>query len=270
MTNLKILAIGNSFSDDCVKYLPDIARAQGADGWIVANLYIGGCSLETHLENARGNIKAYEYRKNMDGIWNNTPKTSLSDGLSDEKWDVITMQQASGDSGIAETYAPLRELFGYVSRGRRGVRFLWNMTWAYQSDSAHPRFIDYRNDREAMYRAIVRAVRREIAEGDSPFDGIIPTGTAVENARLGSLGDTLTRDGYHLSDPIGRYLAALTWFRALTGENARNALTEELEAVHGEFCDCVSRAFAKPWCAASGIGRQMEQRKKQSAEKRST
>lgn len=248
MDSLRILAIGNSFSDDCLRYLPDIAQAQGEKNWIVANLYIGGCTLEMHLKNALDGTKAYEYRKNRGGIWMNTPQVSLFDGLTDEKWDIITMQQASGFSGIADSYGALGELFRYVSERSRGARYFWNMTWAYQSDSDHPQFIDYRNDRGYMFRSIVGAVREKIGV---EFERIIPTGTAVENARLGSLGDTLTRDGYHLSDPIGRYLAALTWYRVITGENARVPMSEEAAPFHAEFCDCISRACADPWRATA-------------------
>ena len=45
---------------------------------------------------------------------------------------------------------------------------------------------------------------------------IIPTGTAVENARTAKIG-LLTRDGYHLSLGVGRYIAALTFISSITG-----------------------------------------------------
>jgi hypothetical protein len=49
------------------------------------------------------------------------------------------------------------------------------------------------------------------------FNGIIPTGTVIQGMRTSYLGDTLTRDGYHLSYDLGRYAAALTWAAFLTG-----------------------------------------------------
>ena len=242
---MKILAIGNSFSDDCTAFLSDVATAQGESDWIVGNLYIGGCSLETHWENAKKNAKAYEYRKYRGGDFTNTPETSLSEGLADEVWDVITMQQASGDSGIAESYGALRELFPYVVRAARGAKILWNMTWSYAPESDHPHFSRYGCDSERMYRAIVQAVRSQIEGGSLAFDGIIPTGSAVESARL-ILGDSLTRDGYHLSD-TGRRLAALTWYRALTGRLAVRACAREEEGLHETLNGCVLRAFDAPW-----------------------
>lgn len=47
---LRILAVGNSFSDDGTEYLPELLEAAGIHNVIVARLYIGGCSLERHCE----------------------------------------------------------------------------------------------------------------------------------------------------------------------------------------------------------------------------
>ncbi|RZK76174.1 MAG: DUF4886 domain-containing protein, partial [Pedobacter sp.] len=60
---IKILAIGNSFSDDAIEhYLYGLAKAGGYKV-IIGNLYIGGAPLDLHLKNAQGNLDAYEYRK---------------------------------------------------------------------------------------------------------------------------------------------------------------------------------------------------------------
>lgn len=51
---LRILAIGNSFSRDAIEQnLHELAAADGHTA-IIGNLFIGGCSLEFHLYNARG------------------------------------------------------------------------------------------------------------------------------------------------------------------------------------------------------------------------
>ena len=90
------------------------------------------------------------------------------------------------------------------------------MTWAYQSDSTHKSFPAYDNDQLKMYRMTVDCVRRCIAP-EKRFIRVIPTGTAIQNARTSFLGDTLTRDGYHLNREIGRLIAGLTWFCTFTG-----------------------------------------------------
>ena len=46
---IKVLAIGNSFSEDAVEnYLYELAAAQG-DSLVIGNAYIGGCSIDRNL-----------------------------------------------------------------------------------------------------------------------------------------------------------------------------------------------------------------------------
>ena len=47
---MKVLAIGNSFSNDAMRYLHGIAKADGVDMKTV-NLFIGGCPLSRHYAN---------------------------------------------------------------------------------------------------------------------------------------------------------------------------------------------------------------------------
>ena len=47
---LRILAVGNSFSEDATYYLHQILEIAGVENQVV-NLYIGGCSLEKHWRN---------------------------------------------------------------------------------------------------------------------------------------------------------------------------------------------------------------------------
>ena len=48
---IKLLAIGNSFSVDALQYFYQIASSLGVNDITIGNLYIGSCSLETHLNN---------------------------------------------------------------------------------------------------------------------------------------------------------------------------------------------------------------------------
>ena len=57
---MKILTIGNSFSQDATAYVERIALSD----IYVRNLYIPGCSLEMHYNNMLTGEKAYEYQKN--------------------------------------------------------------------------------------------------------------------------------------------------------------------------------------------------------------
>lgn len=218
---LKILAIGNSFSQDALEHLYHITKSAGFEKIVLANLYIGGCSLETHWENAKGNIPAYSYDKNSTGIWEPRENSTLLYGLQDEAWDIITMQQVSGLSGVANSYHAgnhLAQLISYVHKHKTNphVRLAWHMTWAYDQDCPKESFARYGNDQLAMYNSIIAATQGEIV-GNKAFSALIPTGTAIQNARNSEFGHKLTRDGFDLSLNLGRYIAGLTWFRALTG-----------------------------------------------------
>ena len=89
-------AIGNSFSQDAVEqYLHELADAEGIST-IIGNMFIGGCSLERHVKNARDNAPAYAYRKiGTDGKKRERGKMSLEAVLADEDWDYVSLQQAS-------------------------------------------------------------------------------------------------------------------------------------------------------------------------------
>ncbi len=63
---LRILAIGNSFSQDSVEqYLWELFDAAGIPV-IIGNVYIGGCTLERHFQNTVTGKEDYAYRKVVD------------------------------------------------------------------------------------------------------------------------------------------------------------------------------------------------------------
>ena len=60
---MKILSIGNSFSQDAQRYLHKIAEKNGRR-LKNCNLYIGGCTLRKHYFNIIDDEKAYEFQFN--------------------------------------------------------------------------------------------------------------------------------------------------------------------------------------------------------------
>ena len=92
------------------------------------------------------------------------------------------------------------------------------MTWAYQQNSTHSEFPKYNSDQMTMYNAIVSAVQGQVLPTNQ-FSGVIPCGTAVQNLRTSFIGDTITRDGYHMSYDKGRFVTGLMWARLLTGSS---------------------------------------------------
>ncbi len=217
---IKLLAIGNSFSEDAIEYyLSGLAEANG-DTIIIGNMYIGGCSLERHYNNSQNNSSDYAYRKIVNGEKIETTNFILANAITDEEWDYISFQQVSSLSGIYESYFPyLDELIKYVKEYATNseVQFILHSTWAYSEDSTHPDFINYNSDQAEMYEAIIDAATR--AAERAGINIIIPAGTAVQNGRTSSLNDTFCRDGYHLELTYGRYTASCVWYEKLFGKS---------------------------------------------------
>lgn len=215
---LKILAIGNSFSVDCMQYVYEIAKAAGVRNVKLGNLYIGGCSLARHLSNAQEDKAAYTYYTYKDGKWVTEKNYKMSDAVKSEDWDFISFQQESGTSGKPDTYNDLNELMPIVEGlcTNKNVEFIWHMTWAYQADSTNEKFDKYQWKQDVMYQSIVDAVKEKIVS-NGKITRIVPNGTAIQNARTSYLGDTLTRDGYHLSKDEGRIIAGLSMVATTVG-----------------------------------------------------
>ncbi len=216
---LRILAIGNSFSQDSVEqYLWELFNAEGIPV-IIGNMYIGGCSLERHFQNTITGVDDYSYRKVVNGEKKTRKFTTLQFALADEPWDYVSFQQASGVSGEYETYEPyLQGLRAFVRRRVAATTiFMWHQTWAYSADATHKEFPRYGKDQLKMYQAIVKTSQTVMKNYKFPI--IIPSGTAIQNARNSSMGDVFNRDGYHLQKTYGRYTAACTWFEAISGRS---------------------------------------------------
>lgn len=217
---IKILTIGNSFSEDAVEqHLHDIAKADGVKV-IIGNMYIGGCSLERHLNNAKDNKAAYKYRKiGLDGKKVETKSFTLQAALADEQWDYVSFQQNSGRSGLYDTWmASLPQLMKYVmTKVPKKAKMVIHQTWAYDKTSKHKDFKNYNNDQDLMFNSILDAVNRVAKELGVKV--IVPSGTAVQNARTTPLGECITRDGYHLHKTYGRYVAACTWYEKIFKKN---------------------------------------------------
>lgn len=221
MKSVKILAIGNSFSEDCMEHVYNILQDLGVEEIKLGNLCIGGCFLIWHCQNSRGDLPAYEYRTNHTGEWKNTPAYKMSSALEEREWDFIFTQQCSNHSGKAETYSDLDELMVYIKSLVKGnPTYGWHMTWAYAQGANHPAYVEYDHSQQKMYEDILNAVQTKIVPRED-ITRIIPSGTAIQNARA-AIGDVLNRDGFHLTFDLGRYIAGLCVAKALVGLDIDN------------------------------------------------
>jgi len=246
---LEILTIGNSFSTDAMEYAWQIAKDLGIEKVVLANIRIGGCTLNMHITNANGDLANYTYYYNDNGTWVSTENYKLSTALQNRSWDYVSLQQASGESGVESTYnEDLTNLVAYI-KARSDAKLVWHMTWAYQQNSTHEAFPTYNSDQMTMYNAIVSAVQNKIVT-NSDFALIVPNGTAVQNARTSLIGDTLTRDGYHMSKDLGRYLTGLMFIKTVTGLDisdiayAPDGVSSQYKAI---AIESVNNAYAQPF-----------------------
>lgn len=131
VSELKVLAIGNSFSRNAFLYLQDIIDAHGKAKATLGNATIGGCSLERHwnehLKSQQNpEHKPYSYKGK---------KIALQDFLAAEKWDVVTLQQNSANSFKPETFQPWADhLAALIRQHAPQAKIHIHRTWAYRPD----------------------------------------------------------------------------------------------------------------------------------------
>ncbi len=249
---LRILAIGNSFSEDAIEQnLYELAKA-GKKKIVIGNLYIGGAPLSLHVSNAKEDKPAYRYRKiNLDGQMSEKANERLSEALIDEAWDYISFQQASPLSGDYDSYAKdLPLLYDYVTKHVifPETQYILHQTWAYQNGSSHEGFVRYNRSQDNMYKAITHTAEEVFNWGS--FSLLVPSGTAVQNARSSFIGDHFTRDGYHLDLNYGRFVAACAWYESLFHENVMNNsfLPLKVTYVEGEIArEAAHKAVESPY-----------------------
>ena len=212
-TNMKILSIGNSFSQDAQRYLHRLAKKNG-DCFKTVNLNIGGCTLRTHYLNALEDKASYGYEYNGDypGL-----TLSIKQLLISDDWDVITLQQASHQSAHYETYTPYLEgLLEYIKKYCPNSKIYIHQTWAYEDGSERLKDIGGYGSADEMFKDIREAYSKAVQAIRA--DGIIPCGQAMLNATKMGI-EKIHRDTFHASLGAGRYLLALTWYKALTGND---------------------------------------------------
>lgn len=232
---LDVLFVGNSFSIDTSAQLPDILSSMGINTVNVYVLYKGGCSMREHYEYFKNDKAVYEfYQYNSRGTKKLDDKITIREAMRRVPYDVVVFQQYSIDSGNYTTYEP------YLSRIIQGFRlvttsprttFAFNQTWAYAS--SHKQIGKAYPTQESMWRQIVQSVQK--MRQNSGIDLIIPCGTAIQNARaanavLQSKND-FCRDGQHLDERMGRYVAACTFFESIIGPALGRSIRDDLTIV---------------------------------------
>lgn len=246
---MKILSIGNSFSIDTMSYIPDIARSAGVTNIYFGNLFIPGCSIARHYRNATEDLSEYIFYTNDGSGWEKTPEVSIRQALL-QQWDIISIQHGTGDGSCytkPESYQHLEALIAYVKKLAIGTpRIAFNMAWVAEQNCGRREITTFGGDQMRMYEALTDLTSRLVAP---QVDVLSPAGTAIQNART-VFEEKLTRDDFHLSLGMGRYIAGLTFMAALTGLDldrvtfAPEGVTEEAQQMAKQ---AVVAALAQPF-----------------------
>lgn len=286
MERIRLLTIGNSFSENALTDLEAIAASTGKVAFDVGRASLGGCPLAKHWNLAQytrrcPQHKTYRIRPGPDG---KPLEANLQEALVLERWDFVTLQQFSGKSWRPETFQPyLSNLLSLVRELAPQAAALLHQTWAYRTDSS---FLPQNGlTQEGMFARIRDTYNRYSAELGC---GILPSGDAVQRARRApghaftwpdpdfdyqnalapalprqdhslaagwywGINDTpeglpeLRLDANHLNAD-GCYLAGCVWFERLTGIDARTVSfrPEAMAAATAEFL----RGIAHETCLA--------------------
>ena len=240
---MKILSIGNSFSDDAHAYLYDLAKQRNIDLKLV-NLVIGGCSLQRHWENIESN--KVDYGLCINGNQWKEDRVTANEIIKSEEFDIVTIQQVSHYSGMYETYQPyLDNLVAFIRENQPKAKLYFQKTWAYEIDSNHSEFYLYDNDQAKMYNALCKAtdIASEVANAE-----LIKSGDVIQAMRekipffdYKNGGESLCRDGFHMSLTYGRFAVALTWLTTLTGKKAEPLPFMELDnGIIAQICNIIN------------------------------
>lgn len=219
--SLKILCIGNSFTEDATNILPNIIQSAGINNICIGRLLIGGGYLKQYYNNYMNNSSEGYYQITDDHLkWKTiSEKFTLKRALQYADWDIITFQQVSYEAGRFQTYQPyLSNLIDIAKKECKNSTpvFVWQMSWAYGTGCTEEVFGRYGYNQMKMYNDIINATK--IMMGQSDIDIVVPIGTAIQNLRNTPLGNPpldITRDFRHLDQGVGIYTASCTFFQAL-------------------------------------------------------
>ena len=181
---IKVLTIGNSFANSVMGALRQVVAADPSCKIKIVGANLGGCSLERHWNNFAKSEKDPSFKPYAGN------KKSLQELLTADKWDIVTIQQASHYSWKPETYQPFADnLIAAVRKLAPTAEIVIQETWSY--NAAHPVLNPGKRswgvDQTSMYEKLYDAYRNLAKKHDLR---VIPTGDAVQLYRK-AMGDKL-------------------------------------------------------------------------------
>jgi hypothetical protein len=224
--NLKILDIGNSYTQDAQTYLPQIVQAAGIDlDFSLYRAFRPSGSFKSWVD-CWNDDDTREYSidfctgtaiSGVAGYGSAGNGALFRKALQDVKWDIILIHQVSnysndynlwegrGDGGY------LRELIQIIRQTNPQATIGYLMTHSYRSSYG----FNTEGSSLLRWQNIAEATRQ--LQLNYGIDFIIPYGTAVQNLRASSLNDwhEFSEDGTHMGAGMGDYVAGCCYYQAL-------------------------------------------------------
>ena len=224
--DLKVLDIGNSYTQDAQTYLPQIVQASGiGTDFSLYRAYRPNGSFKTWVD-CWNDVDNETYSidfctgtslSGISGYGKACDGALFRKALQSVKWDIILIHQVStysNDYSVWEGNGAggyLQELIRIIRMTNPQATIGFLMTHSYRgtywANSEGSSFLRWRN--------IVEATKSLKLEYDIDF--IIPYGTAVQNLRASSLNDSyeFSEDGTHMGTGLGDYVASCCYFESL-------------------------------------------------------
>ena len=251
---LRILAIGNSYTNDSFSYLPQIAAADGIELYAV-NMYISGCALSKHYSRMKGS-GTYDTRAEYfpDGTRKSIADVTFDEGINTPGyvWDYVTLHEKGQNSPFFKNYYTdskpyITELADYIRKKSSTCEVLFFENWPVYTDRVTEKYDVYESIVEGhepeeymdLVFGEIKSCYLQAAEKIGNPGRVIPAGEAVYRAIkkygfseyvLNSSGSgfvsearAMFRDSSsHMTNPYGRVLVGLTWYEYLTCNDARS------------------------------------------------
>ncbi len=264
---IRVLGIGNSFTNNAYKYLGPISDASPKHKLILGSATIGGCSLERHHKHMKefkadpntGNAYKFYLRDPKTGVEKKEPKKTLHYALIAERWDYISIQQVSRLSTLPETYEPFAgELIAFIKKYAPQAKIMIHQTWAYRVDGDFDKVWPDKKgyDQAAMYKDSASAYE---ALGKKYNLDLLRSGAAFQLARerrpfvpqehdltqykkwalppqphslctgyRWGRNNKIGNDSHH-AGPQGCLLAGLVWYETITQQDATKLDLSKIE-----------------------------------------
>ena len=246
---LKVLSIGNSFSQSALVHTPVVAKAMGCE-LAYTHLFIAGCRLRQHAANMMSNHFPYVVQRTGRNNVYETPldkcckprtgkkgarMSNIKPMLAAEKWDVVTIQQGSSECWKDDSYQPYADqLIKVIRELAPTAKIVVHQTWSYNNlngmihnhKTKGPGSWGF--DQTGMYDRLTANYAKLARDYGL---SVIPMGLAVQKFRKARnvttwendcVGSVRLKDGRPAGDSIhlgkiGKYLQGLVWVGALYG-----------------------------------------------------